>query len=87
MSKRLDLKEYQPVTRTECFDHPHDVAQDYNFILTEALRAQAAEDALRERVRVLEAACTKAQRHIYQHQCPISWDILQEALAGGKGEG
>jgi hypothetical protein len=54
MSKRLDLSEYHPVTRTECHDHPHDVAQDYNFILTEALRAQAAEDALRERVRVLE---------------------------------
>lgn len=87
MSERLDLSNIAPVGE---FVVTSNVL--YNRVLSEAIRAQRSEDALRERVRVLEEALRVIADGAHELSSGVSsgddfWGIHRtayEALTGGK---
>jgi hypothetical protein len=93
MSKRFAIP-HEPIlgTRADSVYRPF-----YERVKTEAIRAQAAEDALQERVRVLEGACRDSLTHLHDAKrqiAPTTTNSIVDdhlarlkALVGGEGEG
>lgn len=82
MGERLDLSGFQPTP--EGYYNSHTDSWEDRELLNEALRAQASEDALKERVRVLEYYLRDLCDGL--HANTPFWSEVRNALTGGKGK-
>jgi hexokinase len=87
MNERLSISKWEQITTEDVESlNPSDIADDFNRLLTEALRARASEDALKKCVRVLEDAVRAALAEVYTKPEGVVHKHLTQALAGGKEE-